>query len=165
MTEPTITHLERRKIEAGVMIPLVQAFQRAMGREAANAIAKEVIVELARRDGERWAAQFGDDLAAVERVACMWAAGGGLEIEPVATSSQPLSLRSAQSPNALDFNVTRCRYAEIYKELGLPELGYLFHCNRDFAMIEGFNRRIALTRTQTIMEGAAHCDFRFRSET
>ncbi|MFN0152282.1 MAG: L-2-amino-thiazoline-4-carboxylic acid hydrolase [bacterium] len=160
MTEPTITHLERRKIEAGVMIPMVQAFQRAMGREAANAIAKQVIVELARRDGERWAAQFGDDLAAVERVACMWAAGGGLEIEPVAAP-----VPSTPSQQSLDFNVTRCRYAELYKELGLPELGYLFHCNRDFAMIEGFNRKIALTRTQTIMEGAAHCDFRFRSET
>ena len=38
---------------------------------------------------------------------------------------------------------------------------YLFHCNRDFAMVEGFNRRVGLTRSQTIMEGAAHCDFRF----
>jgi len=156
MTEPTMTHLERRKIEAGVLIPMVQAFQRAFGRERANAVAKEVVVELARRDGERWAAQFGDDLAGLERVACMWAAGGGLEIEPVAPPHA--------APQTLEFNVTRCRYAEFYKELGLPELGYLFHCNRDFAMIDGFNRKIALTRTQTIMEGAAHCDFRFRSE-
>jgi len=174
MTEPTITHIERRRIEAGVMIPMVQAFQRAMGREAAHAIAKDVIVELARQDGARWAAQFGDDLAAVERVACMWAAGGGLEIEPVAAphaanASGRESVAAAEGgaapTDSLDFNVTRCRYAKLYKELGLPELGYLFHCNRDFAMIEGFNRKITLTRTQTIMEGATHCDFRFRSET
>lgn len=31
------------------------------------------------------------------------------------------------------------------------------------SMIEGFNPKITLTRTQTIMEGATHCDFRFRS--
>ena len=50
---------------------------------------------------------------------------------------------------------------QFYKDLGLPELGYLFHCNRDFAMAEGFSSGIGLKRTQTIMEGASHCDFRF----
>ena len=60
MPEPTITHLERRKIEGGVLIPMVQAFQRAIGKEQANEVAREVIIDLARRDGERWAEQFGD---------------------------------------------------------------------------------------------------------
>lgn len=32
MTEPPITHIERRKIETRVMIPMLQAFQRASGR-------------------------------------------------------------------------------------------------------------------------------------
>jgi transcriptional regulator GlxA family with amidase domain len=54
----TITHLERRKIEAGVLIPMVQAFQRAFGKERANEVAREVIRELARQDGDRWAGQF-----------------------------------------------------------------------------------------------------------
>lgn len=34
MAEPSITHLERRKIEAGVVIPMVQAFQRAKRNRA-----------------------------------------------------------------------------------------------------------------------------------
>jgi L-2-amino-thiazoline-4-carboxylic acid hydrolase len=150
MTQPNITHLERRKIEAGVLIPMVQAFQRAIGKTRANEIAREVIVELARQDGERWALQFGQDLAAMEQVASVWAGGGSLSINTIGKSAQ-----------TLDFNVTRCQYAEFYKELGLPELGYLFHCNRDFAMVEGFNPTLTLKRTQTIMEGASHCDFRF----
>jgi hypothetical protein len=150
MQQSSITHLERRKIEAGVLIPMVQAFQRAIGKARANEIAREVIVELARQDGERWARQFGDDLAAMEKVSGVWAAGGSLGIEPVAKSAR-----------TLEFNVTRCRYAEHYRELGLPELGYLFHCNRDFAMVQGFNPGLALERTQTLMEGASHCDFRF----
>ena len=150
MPEPTITHLERRKIEGGVLIPMVQAFQRAIGKERANEIAREVIVELARRDGERWSQQFGEDLAAMEQVSGVWAGGGSLEIQQLEKSKE-----------TLDFNVTRCRYAEFYQELGLPELGYLFHCNRDFAMVEGFSPNLTLKRTQTIMEGAKHCDFRF----
>ena len=61
-------------------------------------------------------------------------------------------------------NITRCRYAEMYKEHGLEELGYLLSCGRDFALIEGYNPKIKLTRTKTIMEGADHCDFRFSME-
>ena len=150
MTAPSITHLERRKIEAGVLIPMVQAFQRAVGKERANEIARDVIIALARQDGERWGQQFGRDLAAMEKVSGIWSAGGSLEIEPL-----------GKSPAGLAFNVTRCKYAEFYKELGLPELGALFHCNRDFAMVEGFSPSLTLERTQTIMEGASHCDFRF----
>lgn len=150
MPEPTITHLERRKIEGGVLIPMVQAFQRAIGKEQANEVAREVIIDLARRDGERWAEQFGEDLVALEQVTDLWAGGGGLEIRHLAKSTEKL-----------DFDVTRCQYAEFYKDLGLPELGRLFHCSRDFAMVEGFSPGLTLKRTQTIMEGASHCDFRF----
>lgn len=34
-------------------------------------------------------------------------------------------------------------------------------CNRDFSLVEGFNPAVKLTRTQTVMEGASYCDFRF----
>jgi len=144
-----VTHLERRKIEAGVLIPMLQAFQRAIGKERANEIAREVIVELARQDGGRWAAQFGNDLEAMRKVADVWSAGGALELQTLPAAG-----------GKLEFNVTRCRYAEFYQELGLPELGALFHCSRDFAVAEAFGG-IKLERTQTIMQGAPHCYFRF----
>jgi predicted ArsR family transcriptional regulator len=150
MPQPNITLLERRKIQAEVFIPMLQAFQRAMGKEQANEIARQVIIELARKDGARLAQQFGADLSGMERVSGVWAAGGSLDIEPI-----------EKSAGRLDFNVTRCQFAEFYKELGLPELGYLFHCNRDFAMVDGFSSSLTLKRTQTIMQGASHCDFRF----
>ena len=63
---------------------------------------------------------------------------------------------------ALNFNVTRCPYAEMYRALGIPELGAILSCNRDYALMEGFNPDAELTRTQTILSGASHCDFRFR---
>jgi hypothetical protein len=40
-------------------------------------------------------------------------------------------------------------------------VGALLSCNRDFSLVEGFNPAVKLTRTQTVMEGASHCDFRF----
>ena len=146
----TITHLERRRIEAGVLIPMLEAFQRAFGKERANEVAREVIRQLAREDGSRWAGRFGRDLEALQQVAQLWSAGGALEIQPLAAGKE-----------RLEFNVTRCRYAELYQELGLPELGALIHCSRDFAMAEGFSGDVELKRTQTLMQGASHCDFRF----
>jgi hypothetical protein len=79
-----------------------------------------------------------------------WTRDNALEIEVV-----------EQGEQAFLFNVTRCRYAELYKKLGLLELGVIFSCTRDVALIKGFNPNITLKRTQTIMEGAAYCDFRY----
>lgn len=67
-----------------------------------------------------------------------------------------------QSQDAFEFNVTGCRYAEFYKELGEPELGFLLVCSLDFPTAEGLGSDIQLAHTQTIMQGATHCDFRYR---
>jgi hypothetical protein len=69
-----------------------------------------------------------------------------------------------ETESAYDFNVTRCRYAEMYRALGIPELGAVLSCGRDYALGEGFNPDLKLVRTQTIMEGAPCCDFRYRME-
>ena len=45
----------------------------------------------------------------------------------------------------------------------IAELGDVLSCQRDAALIEGFNPDVTLTRTQTIMQGASHCDFRYRA--
>ena len=63
-----------------------------------------------------------------------------------------------------DFNVRRCRYAETYREMGLGAIGHLLSCNRDAAFCLGYDARMKLERTQTLMQGASHCDFRYRLE-
>src|SRR5579864_8003320 len=67
----------------------------------------------------------------------------------------------AQSEDALRFIVTRCRYAEMYDALGLRELGAILSCERDGALIKGFNSDIGLDRPQTILGGASHCIFHY----
>jgi hypothetical protein len=63
-----------------------------------------------------------------------------------------------------NFDVTRCRYAEAYKEMGLEKIGHLMSCNRDGTFCEGYDPNIKLDRKQTIMQGAACCTFRYRYE-
>jgi hypothetical protein len=70
----------------------------------------------------------------------------------------------AQSQDTYEIDVTGCRYAQFYKELGVPELGFLLVCSSDFPFVEGFGLDIKLTRTRTIMQGASHCDFRYRRQ-
>ena len=43
----------------------------------------------------------------------------------------------------------------------MPEFGFLLVCTSDFHMAEGFGPDIKLARTQTIMQGASHCDLRY----
>ena len=59
------------------------------------------------------------------------------------------------TPDAFELNVTECRYAEFYKKIGAPELGFLLTCSGDT------DANVRLTVTQTIMQGASHCDFRY----
>jgi hypothetical protein len=66
-----------------------------------------------------------------------------------------------QTPDAFELNVTKCRYAEFYHQIGAPELGFLLTCSADFSMAQGYGADVQLTRTQTIMQGATHCDFRY----
>lgn len=143
--------LKRRAIEARILAPVLAAFASEIGAERARAIVGDVIARLAREQG-----------------AAMAHAAGGCSLEhfagAVANWSKDDALRKrvvGQSDDALAFDVTRCRYAEMYRALGVPELGALLSCNRDAALIEGFNPDVELTRTQTLMQGASHCDFRY----
>jgi hypothetical protein len=70
----------------------------------------------------------------------------------------------AQSQDTYEIDVTRCGYAQFFKELGEPGLGFLLVCGLDFPFAEGFGPDIKLARTQTIMQGASHCDFRYRRQ-
>lgn len=144
--------LARRETEARVVAPVVEALADAFGREAVLAIVRDTIVKIAQdQGGELAEAMGGNDSETFMESMKYWRQDGALEIDVL-----------EQNDAALSFNVTRCRYAEMYRALGIPELGAILSCNRDYALMEGFNPDAELTRTQTILSGASHCDFRFR---
>lgn len=150
-----LTLLQRREVEARIVGPLIRGFIDAIGRDAALGVVRGVITDLAREGGSDLAARLGDaSLSTFAQALGLWREGGALEIDLL-----------EQTPERLSFNVTRCRYAELYRALGLTDLGGSLSCQRDFALVEGFNPEIALERTQTIMDGAPFCDFRFHSKT
>ena len=151
---PKLSLLRQRTIEARIAGPLINAFRDRFGDVETLATVDEVVANLARASGEKLAEQAGDGkLATFAENLARWKEGNALEIEIVESDDEHL-----------DFNVKRCRYAEMYREEGLADLGFHLSCVRDFALIEGFNPAIKLERTQTLMEGAAFCDFRFHAK-
>lgn len=143
--------IDRRQVEALILGPMLRAFQGEIGVEKTNEIAKTVITSLAREQGAQFAQDIGsNELEDYASNKDAWRRNGALEIEVIQSDNQEYS-----------FNVTRCKYAEMYNELGYRDLGEIFSCTRDFEFCSGFNSEIKLRRTQTIMGGASHCDFRY----
>lgn len=144
--------IEQVKIQAQVLVPLVKAFQAELGEERANAIIRKALGDLYRQYGEKWWRTHGARNLGEKMVSAfdMFAAADALKYEVV-----------KKMPDAFEVNVTECRYAEFYKKIGAPELGFLLTCSADFSHAEGYGAGVRLSRTQTIMQGASHCDFRY----
>ena len=142
--------LKRREIEARILMPLIDSLSKEFGREKVLEIVRQTIIAIARGQGAALAQRYGNRVNDFAESLTNWKKDDALEIDVL-----------EQNDGKLSFNVTRCRYAEMYRALGIPELGAILSCNRDESLIEGFNDDIKLSRTQTIMQGAACCDFRY----
>jgi hypothetical protein len=145
--------IQQAKIQARVLVPLVKALQAELGTARANALVQEALGDLYRKYGEEfWRSKNESNLGKFMASGFKtFARDDALDYKVV-----------EQTQDTLAVDVMGCRYAEFYKELGEPELGFLLVCSADFAMADGFGDDVKLTRTQTIMQGADHCDFRYR---
>jgi len=149
----SISVLEQAKIQSQVLVPLIRALQAELGEARANALVRKALGDTYRRYGQAfWKAKNERNLGkAIASAFETYARDEALDYRV-----------REQSEDAFAFDVTRCRYAEFYKALGEPELGFLLVCSADFDMAKGLGGDVELTRTQTIMQGASHCDFRYR---
>jgi hypothetical protein len=147
--------IEQAKIQAQVLVPLIKVLQTELGEERANALVRSALGDLYRRYGEEfWRAKREDNLGNIMASAfAQFARGDAIDYRV-----------REQSHDAYDIDVTGCRYAQFYSELGEPDLGFLLVCSADFWMTEGFGPDIKLTRTQTIMQGASRCNFRYKRQ-
>jgi hypothetical protein len=153
--------LDRRRIEAQFAKAIFDVLAEEPGREQAVKLLSKAVIRLAEEAGAAFAGQTREQpdkmaqddpagLLAYAEILALWMQDGALTID-----------LKVKERYRLEFDVERCRYAEMYRELGVAELGHVLSCNRDGAFCTGFNPAIRLRRTQTIMEGAECCDFRY----
>ena len=148
--------LERRRIEAQILSHVYDTLKASHGVDVAQSAVGNAVKASSIEQAQGMAADVGGKTSMqtfVDRQS-QWTMGGALEIDV-----------QEKSDTTYRFNVTRCRYSEMYREMGLGEIGHLLSCQRDGTFCEGYDKRLKLTRTQTIMQGASHCDFDYRFET
>jgi hypothetical protein len=109
--------IQQAKIQAQVLVPLVKTLQAELGKERANALVRRSLGDVHRRYGEVFRQTKNErNLGKIMASAfATYAREDALDYRVI-----------EQSEDAFVFNVTGCQYAEFYKELGEPELGFLF---------------------------------------
>ncbi len=156
MSDERLGILRQRRIEAAFAKGVYEEMKAELGEARAKAILSRAVVKMAKATAAEMAKEApGGEPSLAHFIALqpLWTKDDALEIE---------TLR--QDEKHYDFNVTRCRYAEMYREMGLADLGAVLSCNRDGAFCEGYHPKMKLERTQTIMGGATHCNFRYTME-
>ena len=136
--------LQQRRIEANILKHVYENLSKRFGKEQAREIVQETVSQSAIEQGKTFADQIDGDpnLKDFYDILPLWSRDGALEIDVLEAS-----------PDKLDFNVKRCRYAEMYREMGIGEIGDLLSCQRDGDFCIGYNAEIEFRRTQTIMGG------------
>jgi len=151
MTE--LSKIAKRRLQAEVIGPIYREMVEQIGKEKAHAVLDVAIRKAAIAEARDYAAKTSGGVTSMRsfiELFDLWLMEGALETEVLEASD-----------SAFNFDVTRCRYAEMYREMGLGEIGHLMSCNRDGSFCQGYDPKISLERKHTIMAGQPRCTFRY----
>lgn len=147
--------LERRGIEAELLLRVYKAACDNVGPEAALNVLEQAVDSAALDAGRLFALaapEGGPSLAHFATVLERWQEGGVLDIKDIRLEASSLS-----------FCVTRCGYVQRYAELDVPaQLCTVFSCRRDAAFAAGYSPHLRMERPETMAEGHSACRFVFR---
>jgi predicted hydrocarbon binding protein len=141
-----ISMLEAVKIQARVLIPVVKALEVELGREEAHALVGRAI-------GESWSDFVTSRNPKRNQHPGEAASGFDFPVESEIVE---------HTDDSFGRNFTACAFADYFREIGEPEIGALLTCGVDFAVERKLRPEWEFRRTQTQMQGAPFCDFRWR---
>ena len=154
LVDPKLSLLDKTRIQAQVLVPVLRALRLELGKEKADMLVKQAL-----RD---WSKQLfaavgsGVDGSPRRKWSAMHTAMAEITEQDVTVEM----LRHDRE--ALEFDVTHCRFADFFRALGEPELGTLLICEADFDIAAAGSDEVTFTRDRTIMQGAPSCTFRYR---
>lgn len=146
--------LDEVRLQARVLLPVVRAVRERLGRAEGDRLIEDAQREWSRDLHRRVGAEKGGDARA--QWDGIWA-----DMRPRIGDAIHREMLT-DTDTVREYNVTRCAYSEFFKALGEPELGRFLLCDIDFDIAEVGAPDVEFKRTQTIMSGATHCDFRYR---
>jgi hypothetical protein len=152
--DQSISLLDRVKIQSELLVPLLRDLREELGEEIANEIVfkslrkhlknhYQLLAEAKPGSGkDKWAALTEEMLVTI---------GDDVEIEHLRDDAE-----------ALNLNVTGCRYAQHFLQIQEPELGSILTCELDYHTVSVSKDEVTLKRPRTIMQGDAKCEFRYQ---
>lgn len=144
--------LLRREIEALMVKPFLDAFEKELGHEKTYEIVEKVIAEIAFEQGKEYAELLGGNgIDALMGQAEAWSSNDALDMQMYVENET-----DCYSP------VKRCAYVDMYERIGMKELGKVLSCLRDEFFYQGFNPEMEMCRSKTLMDGGDCCDFCFK---
>ena len=154
MVDPRLSLLDKTRIQAQVLVPVLRALRVELGKEKADAIVRQAL----RDWSKQLFATVGESVEGSPRR--KWAA---MQTALTEITEREVTFEIIRDDKeALEFDVTYCRFAEFFRALGEPELGELLVCATDFDIVAAGGSDVGLTRDQTLMQGAPSCTFRYR---
>ena len=154
LVDPKVSLLDKTRIQAQVLLPVLRALRAELGKDKADAIVRQALRDWSRQ----LFAAIGDDIGGSPRR--KWAAMQGALNDSSAREVAFEILR--HDKEALDIDVTRCRFAEFFRALGEPELGALLICDTDVDIASVGAGEVDLDRADTLMRGGPRCTFRYK---
>jgi predicted ArsR family transcriptional regulator len=154
LVDPKLSLLDKIRIQAQVLLPVLRALRAELGKEKADAVLKQAL----RGWSKQLFAAIGDGVDGSPRR--KWAA---MHSAMAAATEHDIAFEILrQDKEAFEFDVTHCRFAEFFRALGEPELGALLICETDFDIATSGAGEVSFTRDQTIMQGGPRCTFRYK---
>ena len=154
LVDPKVSLLDKVRMQAQVLVPVLRALRAELGKDKADAIVAKALSDWSRQ-------LFADIGSGVEgSPRRKWAAVQSVFGEVSGREVEVETLR--HDKEAMDLDVTRCRFAEFFRALGEPQLGALLICAHDFDVVSVGEGAVSLDRAQTIMQGAPTCTFRYK---
>jgi predicted ArsR family transcriptional regulator len=154
LVDPKLSLLDKVRIQAQVLVPVLRALRAELGKEKAEAIVKQALRDWSK---ELFAA-VGDSVDGSPRR--KWAA---LHTAMGEISEREVTVEMRrQDKEALEFDITSCRFAEFFRALDEPDLGALLLCSTDIDIAAAGGDEVSFTREQTILQGAPSCTFRYK---
>jgi len=154
MAAPGLSLLEKTRIQAQMLVPVMRALRAELGRDKANALVKGAL-----RDWSRQVfAKIGDG---IEGSPGRKFAKTNRSLEEVTLSEVTFEMHR-RDKEALEFDVTSCRFAEFFRALGEPELGALLVCSADIDIAAAGAEDVNFKREQTLMQSTKSCTFRYK---
>jgi hypothetical protein len=149
--EAVLMELLKRKMSAGLglAVDLLHAMEQRFGAEA-----RQVVGDMAHNQEFEARQDVGEPQADLRSFCAML---------DQATAGSHRWERVVDEPERIGYCFTRCMYAEILRELGEPELGWVI-CAGDAPWVKSFNPGLGSHRTKTLMEGSDACDHVFYVE-